>query len=160
MPKDDRTAAPLTASRPPRVLLGGLASVRLLVHVILAKYLEHMPLHRQEQSFKMRYDVEISRKTMGGWIRHVAEQWLVMIYESIKSDVRSSLYLNAIIYTVVLNCKYHGFDPRALPSDVLERLPLMKNDTRAISALTPKNWSKLQQVQRGDRMTACGLPLK
>ena len=93
--KEDRTAAPLTAARPPRVLLGGLASVRLLVHVILAKYLEHMPLHRQEQSFKMRYDVEISRKTMGGWIRHVAEQWIVMIYESIKSDVRSSPYLGA-----------------------------------------------------------------
>jgi transposase len=93
--KADRNAAPLTAPRPPRVLLGGLASVRLLVHVILAKYLEHMPLYRQEQSFKLRYDVLISRKTMGGWVRHVAEQWLLMIYESIKSDVRSSLYLGA-----------------------------------------------------------------
>ncbi|MGZ0709802.1 IS66 family transposase [Coraliomargarita sp. W4R53] len=93
--KADRAAAPLTAPRPPRVLLGGLASVRLLVHVILAKYLEHMPLHRQEQSFKMRFGVFISRKTMGGWIRHVAEQWLAMIYESIKSDVRSSPYLGA-----------------------------------------------------------------
>lgn len=93
--KEDRCVAPLTAPRPPRVLLGGLASVRLLVHVILAKYLEHMPLHWQEQSFKMRYGVFISRKTMGGWIRHVAEAWLSMIYESIKSDVRSSLYLNA-----------------------------------------------------------------
>lgn len=93
--KDDRAAAPLTAPRPPRVLLGGLASVRLLVHVILAKYLEHMPLHRQEQSFKMRYGVAISRKTMGGWVRHVAEAWLLLIYESIKSDVRSSRYLGA-----------------------------------------------------------------
>ena len=93
--KADRSRAPLTAPRPPRVLLGGLASVRLLVHVILAKYLEHMPLHRLEQSFKLRYGVNISRKTMGGWVQHVAEQWLSMIYESIKSDVRSSLYLNA-----------------------------------------------------------------
>ena len=32
---------------------------------------------------------------MGGWVQHVAEQWLSLIYESIKSDVRSSLYLNA-----------------------------------------------------------------
>jgi len=93
--KEERSRAPLTAARPPRVLLGGLASVRLLVHVILAKYLEHMPLYRQEQSFKLRYGVGISRKTMGGWIQHVAEQWLVMIYESIKSDVRSSPYLGA-----------------------------------------------------------------
>ena len=93
--KDDRAAAPLTAPRPPRVLLGGLASVRLLVHVILAKYLEHTPLYRQEQSFKLRCGVHISRKTMGGWIGHVAGQWLSMIYESIKNDVRSSLYLGA-----------------------------------------------------------------
>jgi len=93
--KGDRSSAPLTAPRPPRVLLGGLASVRLLVHVMLAKYLEHMPLHRLEQSFKLRYGVNISRKTMGGWVQHVAEQWLSLIYESIKSDVRSSLYLNA-----------------------------------------------------------------
>jgi transposase len=92
--KGDRSSAPLTAPRPPRVLLGGLASVRLLVHVILAKYLEHMPLYRQEQSFKLRYGVNISRKTMGGWVEHVAELWLSIIYESIKSDVRSSLYLN------------------------------------------------------------------
>ena len=93
--KADRSSAPLTAPRPPRVLLGGLASVRLLVHVILAKYLEHMPLYRQEQSFKLRYGVRISRKTMGGWVRHVAEQWLSIIYESIKSDVRSSPYWGA-----------------------------------------------------------------
>jgi hypothetical protein len=31
---------------------------------MLAKYLEHMPLHRLEQSFKLRYGVNISRKTM------------------------------------------------------------------------------------------------
>ena len=39
--KDDRSSAPITSPRPPRVLLGGLASVRLLVHVILAKYGSH-----------------------------------------------------------------------------------------------------------------------
>jgi transposase len=93
--KGDRTGAPLTAPRPKRVLLGGLASVRLLVHIILAKYLEHTPLYRMEQSFKLRYQVFISRKTMGNWLKHVAEQWLLMIYESIKSDVRCSPYLGA-----------------------------------------------------------------
>jgi len=46
--------------------IDALASVRLLVYVILAKYLEHMPLHRLEQSFKTRCGVAISRKTMGG----------------------------------------------------------------------------------------------
>lgn len=93
--KDDRTLPPIRAERPERVLLGGLASVRLLVHVILAKYLEHMPLYRQEQSFKQRCSVQISRKTMGGWVKHVAEDWLLILYESIKNDVRCSLYIRA-----------------------------------------------------------------
>lgn len=105
--KEDRSAAPLSAPRPARVLLGGLASVRLLVHVILAKYLEHTPLYRQEQSFKLRYGVHISRKTMGGWVGHVAEQWLSIIYESIKNDVRSSPYLGADETPIVcLDCDF------------------------------------------------------
>ena len=37
---------PIAASLPPRVLSGGLPSVRLLVHVLLAKYVDHLPLYR------------------------------------------------------------------------------------------------------------------
>ena len=51
----------------------------------------------------------------------------------------------AIFYTIVQNCKNHGVDPQAYLTDVLERLPLMKNDLKVISELTPKNWSRMQK---------------
>lgn len=51
----------------------------------------------------------------------------------------------AILYTIVQNCKNHGVDPQAYLTDVLERLPLMKNDLKVISELTPKNWSRMQK---------------
>jgi hypothetical protein len=39
----------------------------VLAQVIVSKYADHLPLHRQEKIFE-RHGVEISRKTMGGWV--------------------------------------------------------------------------------------------
>lgn len=93
--KDDRNVAPFCSPLPPRVLQGGLPGVNLLVQVLLAKYMDHLPLYRQEQIFLQRYGIRLSRKTMADWVRVVTEDWLGLIYESIKSDVRSSDYLHA-----------------------------------------------------------------
>ena len=43
----------------------------MLAHVIVSKYADHQPLHRQEKIFE-RHGVRISRKTMGGWLPSVA----------------------------------------------------------------------------------------
>lgn len=48
----------------------------------------------------------------------------------------------AIIYTIIQNCKNYGVDPQAYLSDVLEKLPLMKNDPEQIRLLQPKHWIK------------------
>jgi transposase len=86
---------PLCAPSPARVLAGGLPSVRLLVQVILAKYVDHLPLYRQSGIFRQRYAVQLSRQTMADWIRIVAEDWLSLIYHSIKSDLQQSRFLHA-----------------------------------------------------------------
>ena len=39
---------------------------------IVAKTVDHLPLHRQEKIFE-RHGVEISRKTMGGWMGQCAD---------------------------------------------------------------------------------------
>lgn len=39
----------------------------VLAQVIVSKFVDHLPLHRQERIFA-RYGVDISRKTMGGWL--------------------------------------------------------------------------------------------
>ena len=93
--KGDRSLPPISAPTPPRVLLGGMAAPGLLVHIILAKYIDHLPLYRQEQIFKKRFDVNIPRKLMADWVGVVAEEWLGLIYNSIKSDLLRQRHLHA-----------------------------------------------------------------
>jgi transposase len=93
--KDKREEAPICAPLPPRVLPGGLPAVRLLVHVLLAKYVDHLPLYRISGIFKQRYGVRLTRQTMADWVRAVAEDWLSLIYYSIKSDLLKEDFLHA-----------------------------------------------------------------
>ncbi len=55
-----------TADKPAQPIEKSTAGASLLAQVIVAKYADHQPLHRQEKIFE-RHGVEISRKTMGGW---------------------------------------------------------------------------------------------
>ena len=92
--KDDRSLPPVVAPAPRRVIEHSFASVGLLVAILLGKYSDHLPLYRQEQIFKVRYGVTLSRKTMGGWIGQVAHQ-LGMIYEALRDEIRNSGYIQA-----------------------------------------------------------------
>lgn len=57
------TAAPI----PPAVIDGGLAAVGLLVWVLTAKFLDHLPLYRLEQ-IAARHQVILSRSTLADWV--------------------------------------------------------------------------------------------
>ena len=59
-----------TATKPPQPIEKSTAGASLLAEVIVAKTADHLPLHRQEKIFE-RHGVEISRKTMGGWMGQV-----------------------------------------------------------------------------------------
>lgn len=63
------------ATKPPQPIEKSIAGGSLLAQVIVSKYADHLPLHRQEQRFA-RQGVELSRKTMGGWMGQSAG-WLV-----------------------------------------------------------------------------------
>ena len=56
-----------TADKPPQPIEKSTAGASLLAQVIVSKFADHQPLHRQEKIFE-RHGVEISRKTMGGWM--------------------------------------------------------------------------------------------
>jgi transposase len=61
-----------TADKPPQPIEKSTAGASVLAQVIVSKFADHLPLHRQEKMFE-RHGVEISRKTMGGWFPPVAE---------------------------------------------------------------------------------------
>lgn len=92
--RDDRSVAPIVAPAPKRLIENSYASAGLVLHIILSKYCDHLPLYRQEQIFKQRYNVEISRKTMGGWM-HLMANWLSLIYEALRKEIRESHYIQA-----------------------------------------------------------------
>jgi transposase len=71
-----------TAGKPPQPIEKSTAGASLLSQVIVAKFADHLPLHRQEKMFE-RHGVEISRKTMGGWMAQSAEL-LDPLYRSLK----------------------------------------------------------------------------
>jgi len=92
--KDDRSLPPVIAPAIPSLIENSFASTELLVDIITKKYIEHLPLYRQSQTLKRRYGIDISHKTMSGWICLVGN-WLQIVYDEMKSEIRDSGYIQA-----------------------------------------------------------------
>ncbi len=90
--KADRGRPPIIAALPERLIPGSVASPGLLTDIILKKYADHLPLHRQEQILRSRHGIELSRKTMCDWVGVVAD-WLKPLYNHIREDLLCSGYL-------------------------------------------------------------------
>jgi len=69
-----------------------LAAPGLLAAIIVGKYVDHLPLYRQEQIFRTRHDVKLPRQTMVQWMG-LAADWLRPIYEHIRTGVLGGGYL-------------------------------------------------------------------
>ena len=55
------------AQLPPQPIPGSIASPGTLAHVVVGKYINGMPLYRQEQEFK-RLDIPLNRSTLANWM--------------------------------------------------------------------------------------------
>lgn len=88
----DRSAAPVIAPAPERLIPNSYASIGLILYIILNKYCDHLPLYRQEAALKYRHGIDISRKTMGNWMYLIAN-WLTLIYEALRNEIRASGYM-------------------------------------------------------------------
>jgi len=78
----------VTGQKPMQPIEKGSAGPGLLAHVTVNKYGDHLPLHRQEQIFK-RQGIDLSRKTMCGWMASCAALIAVLVDE-MKKRVLSS----------------------------------------------------------------------
>jgi transposase len=77
-----------TATKPPQPIAKSAAGASLLAQVIVGKFADHLPVHRQSKMFQ-RSGVEISDQTIGGWMRQSAEL-LMPLYDCLKTFVLSS----------------------------------------------------------------------
>lgn len=72
---------------------GAAASVSIVTQILISKFCDHLPLHRQERMFE-RLGYLLERKTMSEWLQHVAENHLERIAEAIKALLLKEDYLH------------------------------------------------------------------
>ncbi|MGC9943405.1 MAG: IS66 family transposase [Verrucomicrobiota bacterium] len=82
------------APLPPQPIEQGMVGPGLLAQILVNKYEYHQPLYRQEKMFRQQFGVELSRKTMGGWVEQAAEL-LKPVYRAIRDDLLAGNYLQA-----------------------------------------------------------------
>ncbi len=77
----------------PSLMKGSIATPSLVAGIMNAKYVNGMPLARQEREFA-RYDLDISTKTMANWIITCSDRYLRMLYDRMKEEFLRSHYIH------------------------------------------------------------------
>lgn len=75
------------------LLKGSIATASLVGGIMNAKYVNGMPLARQEREFA-RYDLRLSTKTMANWIILCATRYLQPVYDLMKEEFLRSKYIH------------------------------------------------------------------
>lgn len=84
-------AGVVEAPAPPQAVEKSLAGEGLLAHVIVSKYVDHLPLHRLDGIFA-REGIDLSRSTLCDWVADVAIA-LTPIGEQLRREVVAADYL-------------------------------------------------------------------
>ena len=82
----------VTADKDRQPIEKGLPAAGLLAHVVVSKYVDHLPLYRLEGIFR-RHDIDIKRSTMCGWAASCADL-LEPLYNLMKKEVLQSKIIN------------------------------------------------------------------
>ena len=79
---------------PPPLLAHSYASASVVTDVLMKKYVDAMPLYRQEQMWK-RMGVELKRSTMANWVIQVADLYLRPFWKRIRSELLTQSTIHA-----------------------------------------------------------------
>jgi transposase len=78
---------------PPHVIDKGLPTTGLLAQVLVAKFLDHLPLYRQEHIFE-RAGLAIARSTLAAWVGECGAQ-LQPLVQALSAELRRHVVLHA-----------------------------------------------------------------
>jgi transposase len=81
-----------TAELPPQIIPQGIATPGLLAQILTAKFVDSLPLYRQEKIYQ-RLGVELSRATMANWAIQVAQKCQPLI-ELLEGEIKSGTVIN------------------------------------------------------------------
>ena len=88
------TGAVVMPELAPRIIEKGLASDRVVVETVVAKYCDHLPLYRQAVMLEREAGLEISRATLDGWVLRVGELLQPMV-GAMRKELLGAPYLQA-----------------------------------------------------------------
>lgn len=77
----------------PALIKGSIATPFLVAGIMNAKYVNGLPLARQEREFP-RYNLKLSTKTMANWIINCADRYLKLLYARMKEEFLKSRYIH------------------------------------------------------------------
>ena len=97
-----KTEEIVKAEHPECLLRGSLVSPSLEAAVMNAKYVNAVPLYRQEQEFE-RYGLHISRQNMANWTVQCADRYLAVLYDYLHEKLYSYHVLQADETPVLVN---------------------------------------------------------
>ncbi|HVU97298.1 MAG TPA: IS66 family transposase [Puia sp.] len=83
----------LIAPMPERPLPKAIAGPGLLAQIVIDKYVDHLPLHRQQQRFS-REKINIPYSTITDWVSNTCKL-IIPLYEALAKEVLASDYLHA-----------------------------------------------------------------
>lgn len=91
--KDDNQTI-VRAEKPKELIPGSIATASLVASIMNGKYVNALPLYRQEQAYKAN-DVNISRQTMANWTISVALTYLKPLWEKFRKEMMDSSLIGA-----------------------------------------------------------------
>lgn len=92
----------IKAPHPKSLLRGSLVSPSLEAAIMNAKYVNAVPLYRQEQEF-LRYGLQISRQNMANWTIQCADRYLAVLYDYLHQKLYGYHVLQADETPVLVN---------------------------------------------------------
>ena len=84
----------LIAALPARPLERSIAEACLLAHILVGKYVDHLPFYRQAQIFRRDHGWEPALSTMGDWMAGCC-RLLEPLYNALKQKILASGYVQA-----------------------------------------------------------------
>lgn len=90
--KDPHTQQIHIAPIPLRVVDKCIAGPQLMSHVLISKYIDHMPYYRQLQGFKRMFNVKLSKSTFGDWAAQYADE-LEILFDALSKEILNTNYL-------------------------------------------------------------------
>ncbi len=107
--KETGEATIVKAPTPTPVIKRSLASASTVAHVMYQKYVNGMPLYRQEKDWANQ-GLTLSRATLANWIIRSANDWLLPLWERMKSHLLQQAVVHAD-ETVIQVLKEEGKKP-------------------------------------------------